>query len=581
MQLQRLYLHGHKSVDDLEFAAGQFTVLFGKNNAGKTNILETIYGAFTKNAKGVIRRTHAERFSNPQGSMTVQLEAGRGFDDQVASAAGIDLEGPRVQVSFTKSGLVLGSHEDYISDDPLFHTISSEWAQRAVATPSPRVLFLDWQVAKLHERAEDAITRLAITTSLARRGELPWLESIRSSEGTFTYRVPARTEALVAQLASLATDLLPDFVDGAVSAHVTAPSMWGSIPKVLLEYDQRGLTQCADPVDAAGNGAARWIAAAVQIALHLMQENPSLTSLRDAGSVGLSGHVLLLDEPEAHLHPAAAESMVRWCHRMVDNGFTVVAASHHESFLRAAGNGASLVHVTRDPDLVNTSARTLPTTTSTRLQELASDVGMHPASILSLHRGVLFVEGPLDEAVLEEYAGLALEAAGVKILPIHGTKNLEGIVDSEVVTELGIKIGVFTDATDPVTMATRSGRKRSSEERKLIKILEIAERKGLPQPTVFGVTEADLLFALPEDAIREIFATKFPGWPEMVAECRTALGKGPSDSVNWKVYASEEYGLPIDSPGGVRVLVRELDLMGVHLPSLRRVVDEIVQWATS
>jgi len=51
---------------------------------------------------------------------------------------------------------------------------------------------------------------------------------------------------------------------------------------------------------------------------------------------------------------------------------------------------------------------------------------MHPATTLSLHRAILFVEGPLDEAVLDEYAGAALDVAGVTIIPIHGTKNLEG-----------------------------------------------------------------------------------------------------------------------------------------------------------
>lgn len=49
---------------------------------------------------------------------------------------------------------------------------------------------------------------------------------------------------------------------------------------------------------------------------------------------------------------------------------------------------------------------------------------MHPASALSIRGAILFIEGPLDEAVLDEYAEIELDAAGVKIIPIHGTKNL-------------------------------------------------------------------------------------------------------------------------------------------------------------
>lgn len=44
MRLKSAYLTGHRSVEGLEFEMGPFTVLFGKNNAGKTNILDTMLG---------------------------------------------------------------------------------------------------------------------------------------------------------------------------------------------------------------------------------------------------------------------------------------------------------------------------------------------------------------------------------------------------------------------------------------------------------------------------------------------------------------------------------------------------------
>ena len=103
-----------------------------------------------------------------------------------------------------------------------------------------------------------------------------------------------------------------------------------------------------------------------------------------------------------------------------------------------------------------TTARTLLSAATPLLQELATEVGMHPAAALSLHRAILFVEGPLDEAVLDEYAGPALDAAGVTIIPIHGTKNLEGLIDGEFTTRLGIKTGVLTDNTVTATMWDRS-----------------------------------------------------------------------------------------------------------------------------
>ena len=575
MRLLGLSLDGHRSVERLEFDAGPFTVLFGKNNAGKTNILETIYGVFVPDDQRIIRRTHGGRLSHPNGALYVELEPGLAFDDVVAAAVGVEVAAEGV--AFTGSGVLIGDPAAY-RDDDAGNLDPRSWQDNLLDAPGPHVLFLDWQYSDVHARVETAIANLARTDAMRRRRDWPWLEMITTSEG-YAYKVPAETEARVAQLSSLATDLLPDFVDGSIGAQLTTATLWGEYPKVTLEYNQRGQSQCADSLDTAGQGAARWMAAAVQVAQHLMGDYPGLMTLRDLGPREFSRHVLLVDEPEAHLHPSAVASMVRWCQRMVAHGFTVIVASHHEEFLRAAGDDVTLVHVTRDADLVYTRARTLPSATTLRLQDLAQEIGLHPATALSLHRAILFVEGPLDEAVLVEHGGLALDAVGVKILPIHGTKNLEGLVAVEVVAELGIKIGILTDATVTDTMADRSGKKRSSEERKVLKVLQIAAQKGLTPPTAFGVPEDDLLFALPPEAIRDYLDGPFPGWKELVAECRTALGKGPSDSVNWKDFAQHEYGLPITSPGGVRDVVRNLDLAGVDLPSVKKVIDEVVAWA--
>jgi hypothetical protein len=264
---------------------------------------------------------------------------------------------------------------------------------------------------------------------------------------------------------------------------------------------------------------------------------------------------------------------------MVSCGFTVVAASHHEEFLRASGDEVTFVKVSRDVESSGTTARTLLSAATPLLQELATEVGMHPAAALSLHRAILFVEGPLDEAVLDEYAGPALDAAGVTMIPIHGTKNLEGLIDGEFTTRLGIKTGVLTDNTLTATIWDRSNKKRSYEEVKLVRLIQRFKDRGLPPPELFGVTEDDLLFALPPDAIRDYLDGPFPGWHELREECRAAECRGLSDSVDWKAYAEAHYGLPITSESGVRSVIRALDFAGVELPSIRAVIDDVIAWA--
>lgn len=329
-----------------------------------------------------------------------------------------------------------------------------------------------------------------------------------------------------------------------------------------------------------GRGTLRWIGVATQLALRIMRGLPHAQSLQDAPLGAFSRHVLFFDEPEAHLHPSAVASIVRWCERLVSYGFNVVTATHHEEFLRASSKTTTLVHVTREADKWTTVTRTLPSSATPLLQDLAVEIGMHPAAVLSLHRAILFVEGPLDTAVLDEFAGPSLDAAGVTMIPIHGTRNLQGLIDSELTTRLGIKMGILTDATDPTTMGERSNNKRSSEEVKVSRLLKLFQDRGLPSPTVFGVIEDDLLFALPVEGIREhIVKGPFPEWKELVAECRQAAGRGASDSVNWKSFALDRYGLDITTGNAVRRVVHCPNFAGVPLPSIRTVVDQIIEWA--
>jgi hypothetical protein len=72
----------------------------------------------------------------------------------------------------------------------------------------------------------------------------------------------------------------------------------------------------------------------------------------------------------------------------------------------------------------------------------------------------------------------------------------------------------------------------------------------------------------------------FPEWRQLVAEAREVAGANPSESVNWKQYAFGRYGLPITDPAGVREIVRNLDLAGVKMPSLEKVVEQLVTWAS-
>ncbi len=613
----------YRSVNYLEIEIGPLTVLFGKNNVGKTNVLEAIYGILAPEtmrgypgAEDLARAVRGDDTSLPVGAIYADLESGLLFDDAVLEPRTrekyfyLNIEGefirlnsevesiqvdvlPFGQVSFgfdsVKSGLCFADPQPYfelaINENLKYEYVkvdvelSDDFNEQCCFDgPRPRPLFLDWEFADLSDTVTAGINKLFGESTVDNR----WLEKVDSDDGSL-WRVKPIVHATIHLVEELATLLLPDFLDGSIRAQLEVPTKLGEVPSVKVAYEERGTEQYARSVHDVGRGAARWIAASTQIAMHAIA-NPlaDISDLIRPDKRSFSGDVLFIDEPEAHLHPSAVASILRWCQRMVESGFNIVVASHHEAFLRASGDDVTLVEVTRDSDNLTTHARTLLNSATPLLQWLATEVGMHPATVLSLHRAILFVEGPLDVAVLDEYSGAALEAAGVMMIPIHGTKNLEGLIDSEFTIRLGLPMGILTDNTVTSTIADRSNTKRTSEEKKVLKLKRMFEDRHLPPPDWFGVGEDDLLFELPADGIRQCFsstASTFPGWVEMREECRQALGKGPSDSVDWKAYVEEHYQLPLTTSDGVRSVVHALDLAGVQLPSIRAVVDEVIAWA--
>ncbi|MGV0723580.1 AAA family ATPase [Mycolicibacterium elephantis] len=651
MRLREVTLaNRYNSASALEFQLAPLTVLFGRNNSGKTNVLEALYCLLAPDSAESFRDSSGtpppgmrgpEFGLAPHGCVLAELEAGLPFDDDilaVRNALPTDYYDGASALPANQAAFV--SHHNMYPDfrpteqlafaDPRGHfrkyyqsmedqanaggaillDVESFKSIHRLTVDGPHVLpvFLDWDADGLGERVAAALLNYRpsdqrpdrhISADIEKRHNQFFSDrhnqlwehfdpDDRDEDGE--WRISAETEKLLNQFSERATSFLPDFIDGSIHAYLPSPP-WGQQLPLTINYRDPGWEPCADPdiydperpLAALGRGTARWAAIAVQMALQVVHGHDVARSIRVGATKVFSGGVLFVDEPEAHLHSSAVASVVRWCHLMVAQGFNVVVASHHDQFLRTAGDDVVHVHITRNPHgrrhERRTRAQTLISSATPLLQELAADAGMHPAVMLSLYRAVLFVEGPLDVAVLDEYAGPEFDAVGVRIVPVHGTHNLEGLIEGEFTQGLGIKVGVLTDHTVVETMNERSNRKRSTEEKKLIRLLERFEETGTTPPKLFGVPEDDLLFALPEEAIRDHYNISFPGWRELVKECRVAENASGSQSVHWKQYAETTYGLPITAPNGVRSVVHTLDVSGGELPSVRAAVDEIIAWA--
>lgn len=449
----------------------------------------------------------------------------------------------------------------------------------------PTLVSGDWEAATIANEIETFF-------STTRRGDdtphswpewaehnRPWLVTTRGSR---SYEINPSVRNFATELESIANQFLPGFVNGALHVDLTRADRWDQgHPRLRLRFFENGRDEFAGDLSDEGSGVARWAAMALRLAMHVLRNRCAVGAVSAPGQQSLDGYVILLDEPEAHLHPAAVRDVVEWISVTSNLGACVVVATHHEEFLNNLQPDAALIHVNKPDRPTESHLRQLDMRTVQDLKQLAEDVGISASAAFGLFSAVLYVEGPLDVAVLDEFAGRRLEAVGVLLIPIHGTRNLEGLVTSEVIQHLGCKQGILLDATDVPTIRERPNKRLSTEEKKVLRVLDIARERGGAQPRLFGVTVRDLLYSCDEEGLRDFSESTFPGWTDIDREAREYFGADGSQSVNWKRYVNERYRIPFETEDGVREVIRWLDLHGFTNETLVSLIDEIVEWATS
>ena len=129
--------------------------------------------------------------------------------------------------------------------------------------------------------------------------------------------------------------------------------------------------------------------------------------------------VLLVEEPETGLHPAAQRDAAALMAGLATHGLQVVIVTHSPAFINAAApSGIRLARRTTGGDGEITRGIVRPT----GLLEVRDALGIRPSDIL-LARRFAIVEGPSDRLILDAWArrlGVDLRTAQVQLVPANG-----------------------------------------------------------------------------------------------------------------------------------------------------------------
>ncbi|MGP0093098.1 MAG: AAA family ATPase [Xanthobacteraceae bacterium] len=131
--------------------------------------------------------------------------------------------------------------------------------------------------------------------------------------------------------------------------------------------------------------------------------------------------IMLIEEPEVHLHPALETSMRRYLKKISDAS-QIFLTTHSTNFIDS-GEYSSIYFVTKRDNRTNATL----VTSEEAAEVLPEDLGLRPSSLFMFEK-LIFVEGPSDEDVIREWAAILLKnlsQAGIGFISLGGSRNIK------------------------------------------------------------------------------------------------------------------------------------------------------------
>lgn len=307
-----------------------------------------------------------------------------------------------------------------------------------------------------------------------------------------------------------------------------------------------------------GAGLRRWVATAVRLAVDGCESGEVAVLLcSDVDSVDGDGselvevlysdvvqpQMLLIDEPEQHLHPHAQHVIARWAAELARSHRAIVVATHSPAFFALPPEQATVCEVRRIGH--RTRIRPLRAVHGPdaviQARQLGFELGMGHDALAQLTRAVSVVEGDWDRRLLHHFFADELAEQRILVVVLQGSDEVAGLADAAVIPALGLPVVALLDDVRATSAADLAALPEplSKAERGL---RDLAIQLG-DSLRVVRYEDPDVICALPEAAVRAAYPdAAFPGWNALLAEWEAAQ-VGEATRTPFKRWALRRMGL--------------------------------------
>lgn len=283
------------------------------------------------------------------------------------------------------------------------------------------------------------------------------------------------------------------------------------------------------------------------------------------------GRIVLLDEPEAFLHPAQARQLGIWVAEHAGSGpGQVVVATHNASFLSgiiSSGQPVDIFRINRRDDFTKYT-RISPEATS----RLATSPVLSSQRVLEsiFHRGVAVCEADADRAIYEAVASRELRSQDAFYLHAHNKQTVPQVVtllkDAQIPVCAIVDIDILNSADD-LSRCLTALQVTAEQKAELLGLrAQLAERIGEQDETT--------ILASLEHSVTE-FLRQLEDQEHTLSGARGALNRLRKQATEW--YEVKKDGLSALEPVS-RPIAEELLKMAAEVGLFIVPVGELESW---